>query len=206
MIIHSPSSWGRVQQKAYSETLSQRGIKILDSIEMPAQDNNEWGTIVSKVASNKPEITVLLLNKNDISQFLQKAREQRVASSFFSSKNTYDSWRMNPKLPIFEGVCFSYPYEQLHENSEFFEKYLKTFGDEPRIFADASYDAGKILTEAKELATKSDRKLIDCLRSGVFKGIVGEYRYSPESSFAISKSSLLCIRQGQVEVEGLKVQ
>lgn len=200
VLIHLPSSWGRVQQRVYSEHLAAKQIPILETIETVAHDNNDWGSIITRVAAHKPDIVLLLLNKNDINLFLRKSSEQAFKTRFFGSKNTYDAWRLNQSVNYYEGVCLTYPLKQLHANAKFVEAFKSEFKDEPRIFADTSYDSVRILTEAVEAARETGLSLKDTLKSSKYQGLVGSYDFAQERSFAISVSSLICIEGGRIKL------
>ena len=198
VVLHVPSTWGKAQQKAYDEILRTRQVAVLQTIETPAMDSNNWESLITKIAAAKPDLVVLLLNKNDINLILRKAAEQNLKAKFFGSKNTYDAWRLNPQVPAYEGVCFTYPYQQLRANEAFVKKFRAAYADEPRIFADVSFDAVSILAQAVRTARKEHRPLPEVLRSAEFKGIAGLYRYAPERSLAVSQSSEVCVSAGEL--------
>ena len=198
VLVSVPSSWGRVQQKRYAEILKDRNIALAESVETQEQDNNEWKSIVAKLVKHKPDLVVLLLNKTDIAEILKRFAEQKFTPLVFGSKNTFDAWRADRYALFYSGVCFSYPYEPLRANKRFVETFTQEYGEEPRVFADSSYDAVRILAEAAELAERKKTPLIEALQTVEVSGIVGKYRHSAERSFAISKSSLQCIENGDV--------
>jgi branched-chain amino acid transport system substrate-binding protein len=200
VVIHVPSTWGKAQQKAYNLILKSKGIEILETIETLAQDNNEWPALVTKLVALRPELILLMLNKNDIDLILRKAVDQNFRPQFFGSKNTYDAWRLTRTPAGYENLCFTYPYAQLHKAAEFVRKFKAKYGEEPRIFADVSYDGLGILRSAILEARASTRPVKDVLQSKEFQGMVGTYRFSPDSSFAISQSSLLCVHNQELQV------
>ena len=200
VILHVPSGWGGVQRQAYSGILAEYKVRLIESIETPAQDNNDWGALLTRIAAQKPDLLVLLLNKADIDVILRESAARSFRPLFFGSKNSYDAWRLSREAPLYSGLCFTYPYRQLLDNRDFARRFEERFGEEPRIFADVSYDAARILYEGVSASRASGRPLEAVLRSGVFKGVVGEYRFTPESSLAVSRSSLVCVDNRELKL------
>ncbi len=201
VIFSLPSQWGRVQEKAYSEALEQAGVKLLESIETVAQDSNDWGAVLPRIQSHRPDLAVLLLNKSDLDVFIQRATELHFGAALFGSKNTFDAFRLTTRKQNYEEVCFTYPLEQLRRNEKFTKRYESTYGIPPRIFADNCYDTLKLMVSAVQGSRKSGRPLVEVLKTDSFDGTIGRYSFRPETSFAISKSSLVCIREGQLIVK-----
>ncbi len=199
-LIHTSSRWGTVQQEAYGKASLKRDASVVADIEPLAQEHNQWATEITQLKVKKPEVIALLLNKNDIETILRRASEQGLKTNFFGSKNTYDAFRKSNNKNLYEGVCFTYPYEQLMKNKEFTEKFEKRYDEAPRVFADNSYDSVFILHQALKTAQATGENLKKVLETTSFDTGLSSYSFTKEHSLANAKSSLLCVENGELAV------
>jgi len=192
VIISSPSRWGQVQHKAYSQELKNKAITILESIEPLQQDNNDWSSVLIKISAAAPDLLVLLLNKNDISIILRKLHELQISSDVYGSKNTFDALRLYHPNARANRVCYSYPRTDEKFSTEYFSK----FAESPRVFAENSYDAVGIISEAFDKASATSTPLRATLETNEYRGISTTYRFHPRTSLAAVSSKLECLKIG----------
>lgn len=196
-LLYVNNPWGEAQTRAYADLARAQGITVVDQLHPAGYDENDWRVLLPKVKAKRPGLIVLLVNKQDVEVILRRAREIGIGTPFFSTKNAYHAFKESRGREVFEGLCMSYPWDQLQRETDFVSEYKKAWNEEPRIFADNSYDALFILHKAWIDSVASKEPLNDSLRNVKWKGIVGEYSYSPEKSFGLGQPSLLCIRGGQ---------
>lgn len=199
LVVYTNNAWGEVQRKAYLEVAKKLGIEIVDELKSVALDSNEWSAMIPRVKGKNAELLLLLLNKGDLEVFIKKAKEQGVTTKFFSSYHLYDSYKMATSKEIYNGICFPYPLERLNRESDFIRKYQAKYGEEPRIFADNSYDAVFLIVKAKELAIKQGITFSEAIKKVEYDGLAGHYRYSEQTSLCTGQTSLACIENGKVQ-------
>lgn len=195
-VISVDNTWGEAQRRFYSELLQAAGVEIVDTVKSVSFDVNDWSAIIPRIKAKDADLVLLLLNKGDLDVFIRKAREQRLQTAFYASYHFYDTLKLSSFKDIFEGVCFPYPLERRSVQAEFIKRYQSRFGEEPRIFADSSYDALFLAAKAFETARSRKISLNDALRETDFEGLGGRYHYSPQSTFSTGECSLVCVRNG----------
>lgn len=200
VIAHASNAWGEVQLKRYSERAIKEGVKILDVIKPAGYDENEWRAIASRVKAKQAEAILLLLNKQDLEMFLRRAKEISLPGAIFASINAYDALRLTDAKTIYEGLCFTYPLTRLASEGAFVERYKQRFGEEPRIYADNTYDALLILEQAWREAHVTHVSLAVALKQTTFTGLVGPYKYTSEHSLTLGDSSLVCVEKGEPNI------
>lgn len=201
VIVHANNSWGETQLKAYRELAAKTGINVLQELKPATYDENEWRELVPRVRHLAPAAVLLLLNKNDIILFLKRASEIGFRPAWFGSKNTYDAVRLSAARELFENVCFTYPYQKLLEEKDFIRIYSARFGEEPRIYADNTYDALFLIHQAYIKSRDEDIDLPTALRRTEYDGLAGHYRFRPDTSFSTGQASLVCVREGKFVLE-----
>lgn len=193
-IVYANNSWGETQRNAYAAIAERAKVNIVESFKPTSFDDNEWRQIMPRVKAKNPDLVLLLVNRSDISVFLRRAAELKISSGFFTSKNMFDAFQMDNKNRLYEGVCFTYPLEQVQSEHEFSERYWHKFGSQPRSYADSTYDALFILSAAKTIALQKKIEFKDALKQVKYEGLLGSYSYNPESTFSLGNSSLVCVR------------
>jgi len=200
-ILYDLTSWGQLQRRYYKAALDARGIRVLNETETAEKGANNWNSVVTKLRSLNPETVVLLLDPSDIGTVVKIARQQKLNSSFFGSISSYQIFNESAYKAVFNDLCFTYPYEQLRSNKEFYDSYKTKFGAEPESCADTSYDAVGLVADSVLKARKENRPLVDVLRTTSYLGVVGKYQFDPLSSISAGQLSLVCIRNGELRVE-----
>lgn len=193
-IVSTNNTWGEVQRVRYLEILQQRKIEVIESMSSTTFDVNEWAQLIPRLKSKNPDLTLLLVNRNDIELFLRRAREVNFKSQFFASKHTFDAFQLSSLPALYEEVCFSYPLQQLSQSKKFLSHFTATFGERPKMYADNSYDALFLVVEAHKIAQSKNIPLHEALKLVRWDGIGGHYQYSDSTSFSTGKTSLVCIK------------
>lgn len=197
IIIFANNPWGLTQLDAYSNLAGRHGVSVLEKVSPSQYDINEWREIVPRIKTLKPEAVVLLLNKADLQTFLRRAKELDLQARFFASKNLWDALRLSQGREEFEGVCCTYPFEQMMGQKDFTARFRQQYKDEARIYADNSYDALFILHKAFQLSQAQKINLADALRTTEYQGLAGRYQYDALKSLSLGTSSLVCISNGR---------
>lgn len=200
-VVHTNSTWGIAQKVAIEALILKNGISIVDSIELASQDNNDWGSLVLRLKTKSPDLTILISNPNDTELFVRRIKEQKFFTSIFSSANTFDSFRKSKTKSFFEGVCYTYPAKRLSSEVEFSNEFRLKWKYAPLISADNSYDAIPLIVNALHVSKISKVSLADVLKETKYNGLVGEYVYSKDKSFSNGSSSLVCIKDGEPLVQ-----
>ena len=198
---YANNPWGEAQLEVYRGLAESNGIKIVDVVKSVGHDDNEWQGMVARLRTKKPQAVLLLLNKNDLEVFIRRAAALAFHAAFFASKNAYDAQRYSTHPEIYEGLCFTYPLKRLEGQKTFRERYRLRFAEEPRIYADNSYDAVFILNEAAQIATKKGLTLDHALAEVSYRGLVGNYEFDSALTFVAGSSSLVCVRGGILVVD-----
>lgn len=201
VVVFANNSWGETQLKVYKRIAASHGVKIIEELRSTLFDANEWNVFITKIKQKNANLVVLLLNKNDLTLFIRRGIEQELKSKIFASKNLYDAWEGEASKDIFNGVCFTYPLAQLSNEQPFVIRYRERYQENPRIYADNTYDSLFIIKIAYELAHKRQISLRDALRQVSYKGLVGTYNYSEKDSFSLGQASLVCIEEARLVVK-----
>jgi len=200
VIVFANNSWGETQLKVYKELAGKAGVQVVDEMRSSSYDANEWSTFITRIKQSHADLVLLLLNRNDLEVFLRRAKEVGLNSALFASKNLQDALNSTSSKALYEGVCFTYPMEQLASETEFRAHYKRAYGEDPRIYADNSYDALFIVAKAAALAKKEGISLKDALHDVHHDGLVGHYSFSDERSFTTGRSSLVCVQGGEARL------
>ena len=198
VVVSVNNTWGESQRKIFLDVAERLKVKVLDSLASSSFDSNDWSTLIPRIRSKNTQLVLLLLNKNDLGVFIRKAKEQGLKTRIFASYHFYDTFKLTGSTDIFNGVCFPYPLERLQKESAFVARYKERYGEEPRIFADNSYDALFLIAKAAEVAAERKISLDDAIKQVELDGIVGRYHYSDENSLSIGSSSLICVADGKL--------
>ncbi|RIL11181.1 MAG: hypothetical protein DCC75_02830 [Proteobacteria bacterium] len=193
VIVYANNSWGETQRRIYRQIAESSGVKILSEYSSQGFDENDWKNILPAIKASAPNLVLLLINKNDLEMFLRRASEIGLSSRLFASKNAFDALRVTKQRQLYEELCFTYPLEQLQSHPEFNSRYQSEYGEQPRIYADTSYDALMILQQASLLAQAS---LKENLAQVELEGLVGPYKFSDRNSFSSGQASLICVENG----------
>ena len=191
VIVKSRDRWGEAQQKSVSELLATRKIAIAGTFDAPQESPTAWTELVARIKKTKADTVFVLLKRADAVQFLHEARTSHLKSGVFGSYPFFDVWRDQSERVYLNGSCFSYPFEQLEREQDFVKRFQARFGEEPLIFADASYDAVSLLKAGAQSAVAAP--LHEVLKTVTLDGIAGQYQFSPKLQFSIGSSSLVCI-------------
>lgn len=197
-IVYANNSWGETQLRTYSAIAKSNGLTVVAELKPASYDENEWRDLTLKVKAQAPDVILLLLNKNDLTLFMRRAREIALKGKFFASKNAFDAIEADPSHKIFEGLCFTYPLERIRAEGEFSQAYRARFGEEPRIYADNTYDALFILARAWDISRSKGISMRDSLPQVTYRGLVGDYSFHEERSFSTGTSSLVCVENGSL--------
>lgn len=197
-IISTGTSWGEVHRKTCLKIAEEENVSIIEDFQSNQILEGDWLSVVTRLRTKKPDIVALMLNKEDIHNFLRRAKEQRFYTKIFASKNAVDSLRLAEDKSIYEGICFSYNKNIFDTQNSFTQTFKSKFGESPRIYADNSYDALFLLYQAFQTAKSTNTSLRDALRNSRYQGLAGEYRYNPSTSFATGKMDLTCIKNGLI--------
>ena len=200
VIVYANNSWGEVQQEIYEKIASDLSLAIVEKIASVEFDENEWRELLPRLKTKAPQLILLLLNKNDLEIFLKRLKEIGFNPGIFASKNAYDAVQSTKAINLYEGICFTYPFEQLKAQPKFIRDYTESFNEPPRIYADNTYDALSILDSAYRLSLEKRISLKKALMHIEYSGLVGSYQYSSKASFSVGRSSLVCITNGKVDV------
>lgn len=200
VFVYTNNSWGEIQRKAFGKVCEEGGIAELGAFASAGHDENDWRTIIPKIKALNPESILLLLNKSDVETFLRRAAEVGLKANFFGSKNTYDAFRLSKLKNIYQDLCFTYPLEQIERSKKFVRDFVARYKEEPRIFADTAYDTVYIVHQAFTRSKKTSKPINQILGQETFSGIVGTYRYNVETNLSTGKSSLVCVKDGNLIV------
>ena len=199
--IRTDTVWSHAHKAALMPVLQENGIALHADIVTPTVSNNDFRGILPRLKSSKVDLVLMLLSRDDSENLLRRAREIRYAPQYFAAAHTYDSLVRTRNIGLYEGLCLVYPYLQLRRQAHFFEAYKAKYKEEPRIYADTSYDALFIMVEAQARSVQTGAKLPDVLRQMSYRGVAGQYVFSPDKSLSAGDNDLLCIEDGLVVVK-----
>lgn len=201
-VIYANNAWGETQKREYERIASRYSLKKVLSEPSVGYEENEWRGLLPRLKSANADLILMLLNKNDLTKLLRRMREQRVSGRLFASKNAFDALQDLTDRTLFENLCFTYPLERLQRNADFERRYFGEFGESPRIYADNTYDALFLVASAASTAREKGIPLSAALRTSSYKGLVGSYAFRESNSFSQGSSSLVCVREGALTVNG----
>lgn len=198
-LVYVNNGWGELQRDRYVKELRQANVQAIYESTTAGHADNEWSTTVLKVKAKKPELTILIVNKNDINLFLRKSEQLGFHSRFFGGSASLDAYRESMTKQLYSDFCFTYPMEKLRKSQEFIGRFKARYGQEPRMYADNSYDAVAILAEAIAQSRDSNSSVSSILREKKFDGLQ-QYLYDSKTSLSSGSSSLVCIENGELVV------
>lgn len=199
-IVYANNSWGETQRRVYGDIARASGLQIVEEIKPATYDENEWRDLLPRIKQKKADVVLLLLNKNDLKVFLRRAQEVSLQGRFFASKNAFDAFHSESSKNMFEKLCFTYPLARVQREREFSDRYKARYGEQPRIYADNSYDALFIIEKAWRLSRERNVSLKDAMPAVVHSGVVGHYEYDANRSFSLGDSSLVCVAEGKLDI------
>ena len=194
--IGTDTAWAHAHRSVLRRVLQEKNVALYDDVMTPAVSNNDFREVVPRLKSAGVDLVIMLLSRDDSESFLRRASELRYRPRYFAAAHTYDSVVRTKNITLYEGVCLAYPYRQLRANQGFFEAYRQRYGEDPRIYADTSYDALFIVARALETALRSGESLQSALRETTFEGVAGRYAFSRESSLSAGTNDLVCVQNG----------
>lgn len=193
VIAYANNRWGESMLAAHRRVLMDAGVRVLDEIKPSAIDANEWGALIPRIGRQNPELMLLLLNKNDIDIFLRRAREQKFSPLFYTSNNSFDGMKQTSDKSLYNGICFSYPFERLERMKDVAKRYEAKYHESPRWYADNAYDAVQLLHKAFVASVNNKMTLREALERADYSGIAGRYQFKDRASFSVGGLSLVCI-------------
>lgn len=200
VILYANNSWGETQRKVYHDITEKAGIEILDEIKPASYDENEWRVMMPRIRAKNPDIVVLLVNKQDVETILKRAQEIHLSPRFFATKNAFHIFKESSSKQLFEGLCFTYPYEQLANEKKFTDHYKEIYKEDALVYADNSYDSLFLLHNAYKTSREKNISIREALISTESDGLVGHYRYDNQRSFSLGTASLVCVKSGEVQL------
>lgn len=201
-ILHVDNSWGQSQADIYQAEAKRLGLSVIAIEHTVGNDDSDLRSIIQKIARKKPDVVLLFLNESNLENSLRRAAEIHFAPKIFTSKNLFDAFASSTTKQQFEGVCFPYPLRRLREATILRKQYVALYHEEPRIYADTSYDSVFLIIEAQKRSMQRQIPFVDALKQASFEGVSGVVNYSNDQSFSSSMPSLVCIQDGRMtEIE-----
>ena len=200
-IIRNSSPWSITQVGFYRKAAEKLAVQITDEFESTQLENNDWRTILPKLRAKDPDAIVLFLGKGDVDVILRRANEMKWAVKFFGSNHTLDAFKRTKHKEVYNGLCFTYPLQQLRKNPEFTSKYSTKYSEPPQLFTDTTYDAVYILVEAIKESRESQIPLKLALENTSYNGLLGKYKFRSNKSLATGNTSLVCIKNNELVID-----
>lgn len=197
VFIRNSSSWSQIQVEYYRKVSEKHGVSVLKIHEAGKIEGNNWQAVLPGIKAINPDLLVFFLGKDDVEVLLRRISEIKLNIPLFGANHTYDAFKRSKHRDLYQGLCFTYPYQQLQRNPGFLAEFRARYNEEAQLYADSSYDALMILVKALQLAGK-EKKTAQILQNEEFNGLVGNYRFSEEFSLSNGSTSLLCIKNGRL--------
>ncbi len=201
VLFYTSNSWGEAQRIAYTKVLREHGVTILKELQSTNFDISDWRALLPQVKALNADVWLLLLNKTDLETVIRRGREIKTSSRFYASYHVGDLLRLASDKSFLEDVCYSCPANQLTTELEFAQKFRSRYEEDPKVFADSSYDALFLLHHAFALSNEKGMTLKEALESSEMRGTAGNYRFSKDSSFSTGKVDLLCVKHGNAAAQ-----
>lgn len=196
--VRTATVWAEAHKASMLPVLEQHQVALFADILTPEVSNNDFREVLPRLKAGKVDLVILLLSRDDSESFLRRASEIQYHPGLFAAAHTYDALNRTKNIGLYEGLCLAYPYRQLRANSYFFQQFKRSYGEEPRIYADTSYDAAFIIARAIQSTRQTGQSLPSALKATRYSGVAGEYAYSPNESLSTGRNDLLCVKNGAV--------
>lgn len=201
VLVSGPTGYSEAHREAFRKIALAQGVNILQELNYSNITGEDAGSLAPKVKQLDPDIVYIILPREQFDTFLRRIRELAVRSQVLADKNGYFAFLISKNLNAYEGVCLSYPLASLKKSPDFIKNYETSYGEEPQMYADVSFDAVKLLYEATLRARRENRVLQEILPEMSFEGIGGTYRYQEGRFLSDFQSSLVCIKGGVAQIQ-----
>ncbi len=163
--------------ETFKAAFEQAGGKVV-TYESYGKDDVDFSAILTKTASNSPDVLFLPDYYNKVSLIGRQAKEKGIKATLLG----VDGWDSSDlDVKAVEGGYFSNHYsadDSRPEVQEWIKKYQAKYGTAPDALGTLSYDAANLLVAAVEKAGSNDpAKIRDAMASiKDFKGVTGNLR------------------------------
>lgn len=189
------------QAQWHREAARRLGVRILDEFRFAGVESNGFSAVLLQLQQKRPDATFLFLRREDVDMVLRRSSEIKLQTLFFGGSSVYTAWKAAQNKKFYEGTCMAYPLRRLQSSPPFTKAYKERYKEEPRLFADTSYDALLILYQALDISRRTQQALPDVLRTQTFTGVFDRYKYQETESLSAGAMSLVCIERGEPVID-----
>ncbi|MHB0871453.1 MAG: ABC transporter substrate-binding protein [Chloroflexota bacterium] len=185
--------------ETFKAAFEQAGGKVVN-YESYGKDDVDFSAILTKVASNSPDVLFLPDYYNKVSLIGRQAKEKGVKATLLGVDG-WDSAELDVKAV--EGGYFSNHYsaeDQRPEVQAWIKKYQAKFGSAPDALGTLAYDGANLLVEAIVKAGSDDStKIRDAMASiKGFKAVTGTLSFDKDGN-PIKSGVVLQIKDGKMK-------
>jgi branched-chain amino acid transport system substrate-binding protein len=150
-ILYIKNDYGDGLNGVLSKKFSELGGTITSS-NAYQQDATDFRTLLTKLKNESPEAIYLVGYYKEMAQLLNQGTEMNIHFPVYSSVCFEDGELLKIAGKNAEGVIYTTPYFNINDSSKAFtdfrEKYMAKYKEDPDVYAAHGYDAMKIIAEA----------------------------------------------------------
>lgn len=146
-LIRNSGPWALAHKGALERILANNGGKIVYDAAGPEVDNNDFSAEITKIASLETDAIFLATGQNDAANIIKKLKEQGFNTLLMSSEGAIGTAIKNGLVDA-KDADGAYMINLAPSDPNFIAKYRITYGKEPGLSADTSYNALKTIARA----------------------------------------------------------
>lgn len=174
------------------ETAATDKIEITSVFEINPGEN-DFRTIVQKIAADKNQAVIIALLPPQISIFCKQLRDNKVSIPQYGFSNSESSAEVAAAAGAMNGLRYTAPTL----SADFISRYETRFHSYPELASGNIYDIITMLGKAKLAGSKTSAELLRSIKTqGPFTGVLGNYGLNDKQEFVL-KSKMKVIRDGR---------
>ncbi|MCX7623674.1 MAG: ABC transporter substrate-binding protein [Thermomicrobium sp.] len=194
MVLTAPDyTAGHNRANVFKNVFERAGGTVVDAV-FPPQGTQDFGPYLQRILQQQADAVWAFYSGEDAVRFVQQYVEFGVRDRFplIATGDTVDENILEQQGDAALGVLSVLHYSPLYEseaNRRFVAEYRAKYGAVPNQFSYQGYLNARVIGEALQAlggqATFTTEAFLQALRAARFAGPVGEFRFEPESQFAI---------------------
>jgi len=145
-ILYANDDWGRGLKDAAVKMAQKYNIEIIDTRDV-ITNQPSFSALATLLKVSNPDAVFLFVYADDGGRFLKEAQRQKLVAKFFATENFTGEKLVNNAKDAADGVMIVIPLNNQNSInlSNFTQKYIKRFNQQPTVFSIKGYDAVKVL-------------------------------------------------------------
>ena len=201
-IIHFEQEWASGHAKAFNDSFTEHGGKIVSKEAFVNVNENDFRLIILRVKATFPKVVFIVAFNGQTGTILKQLRSLGVTAPVFAQYDVEDPAFLAAAGQAADGVRYAYPFDNINYTEsarKFRSRYLKRFGHEPSFYPYNGYDIGQVTVKATQKCGNDSA----CIHSFIvntknFEGLTGALSFSTDG--AVNRKFIMKeVRNGRFE-------